>query len=120
MQTARTARSVSLGRAKPFDLVITDMIMPVRRLSLILNFPDYPPENPAISGGGAIKAERYRHWPVISRHRHLGNTLPLMCLLFGENRYRPNSAPLDTTPNQKACSNAGFFRLGGFAPTKVG
>lgn len=46
----------------PFDLVITDMIMPVKDglkfiMELIRDYPDL--RILAISGGGAIKAERY-------------------------------------------------------------
>ncbi len=45
-----------------FDLIITDMIMPVKDglkfiMELVRDYPDMPIL--AISGGGAIKAERY-------------------------------------------------------------
>ena len=51
-----------LVRKHPFDLVITDMIMPVKDglkfiMELIKDYPDL--KILAISGGGAIKAERY-------------------------------------------------------------
>ncbi|MCL2789809.1 MAG: response regulator [Desulfobulbus sp.] len=53
---------ISLVRRYAFDLVITDMIMPVKDgLKFIMELVrDYPEQKIlAISGGGAIKAERY-------------------------------------------------------------
>ncbi len=51
-------------RKTVFDLVITDMIMPVKDgLKFIMELTkEYPDQKiMAISGGGAIKAERYLH-----------------------------------------------------------
>lgn len=64
--TVHTAENGEEGLAlvgrHPFDLVITDMIMPVKDglkfiMELIRDYPDL--RIMAISGGGAIKAERY-------------------------------------------------------------
>ena len=55
-------QGLSLVSKKAYDLVITDMIMPVKDgLKLIMELVrDYPDLRIlAISGGGAIKAERY-------------------------------------------------------------
>jgi DNA-binding response OmpR family regulator len=55
-------QGLSLVSKKAYDLVITDMIMPVKDgLKLIMELiRDYPELRIlAISGGGAIKAERY-------------------------------------------------------------
>jgi Response regulator containing CheY-like receiver, AAA-type ATPase, and DNA-binding domains len=53
---------MSLVSSYPFDLVITDMIMPVKDglkfiMELVRDYPEL--KILAISGGGAIKAERY-------------------------------------------------------------
>jgi DNA-binding NtrC family response regulator len=58
-----------------FDLVITDMIMPVKDglkfiMELVRNYPDL--KILAISGGGAIKAERY-----LTMAGYLGNIATL-------------------------------------------
>lgn len=53
---------VELFRRKPCDLVVTDMVMPVKDgLQTILELREQAPELPviAISGGGAISKERY-------------------------------------------------------------
>ncbi len=53
---------VELFRQQPCDLVITDMVMPVKDgLQTILDLRSYVPELPviAISGGGTISKERY-------------------------------------------------------------
>lgn len=53
---------VALFRRQPCDLVITDMVMPVKDgLQTILELRDEAPDLPiiAISGGGVISKERY-------------------------------------------------------------
>ena len=53
---------VALFRQQPCDLVITDMVMPVKDgLQTILELRDEAPDLPiiAISGGGVISKERY-------------------------------------------------------------
>jgi CheY-like chemotaxis protein len=53
---------VALFRQQPCDLVITDMVMPVKDgLQTILELRDKAPDLPiiAISGGGVISKERY-------------------------------------------------------------
>jgi CheY-like chemotaxis protein len=53
---------VALFRRQPYDLVITDMVMPVKDgLQTILELREIVPGLPviAISGGGAISKERY-------------------------------------------------------------
>jgi DNA-binding NtrC family response regulator len=53
---------VELFRQHPCDLVITDMVMPVKDgLQTILDLRSYVPDLPviAISGGGTISKERY-------------------------------------------------------------
>ncbi len=64
--TVDTAENGEVGMElfarKTYDLIITDMIMPVKDgLKLIMELVrDYPEQKIlAISGGGAIKAERY-------------------------------------------------------------
>lgn len=63
VQTAENGEDgLNLVAQNPFDLVITDMIMPVKDgLKFIMELVrDYPMlKILAISGGGAIKAERY-------------------------------------------------------------
>ncbi|MDY0389660.1 response regulator [Desulfobulbus oligotrophicus] len=56
------AEGLSLVGRYAFDLVVTDMIMPVKDglkfiMELVRDYPDL--KILAISGGGAIKAERY-------------------------------------------------------------
>lgn len=53
---------VELFQQHPCDLVITDMVMPIKDgLQTILDLRSYVPDLPviAISGGGAISKERY-------------------------------------------------------------
>lgn len=63
VQTAENGEDgFNLVRKQVFDLVITDMIMPVKDglkfiMELIKDYPDL--KILAISGGGAIKADRY-------------------------------------------------------------
>lgn len=63
VQTAENGEDgFNLVRRQVFDLVITDMIMPVKDglkfiMELIKDYPDL--RILAISGGGAIKADRY-------------------------------------------------------------
>ncbi len=59
---ANGAEGVELFRKTPCDLVITDMVMPVKDgLQTILDLREDVPDLPviAISGGGAISKERY-------------------------------------------------------------
>ena len=59
---ANGEEAMDLITKHPYDLIITDMIMPVKDgLKLIMELmQDYPDQRIlAISGGGAIKAERY-------------------------------------------------------------
>ena len=59
---ANGLEGVELFRHHPCDLVITDMVMPVKDgLQTILDLRSYAPELPviAISGGGTISKERY-------------------------------------------------------------
>lgn len=56
------AEGIRLFRSQPCDLVITDMVMPVKDgLQTILELRKEAPELPfiAISGGGTISKERY-------------------------------------------------------------
>lgn len=56
------AEGIELFRRQPCDMVITDMVMPVKDgLKTILEIREYAPTLPiiAISGGGAISKERY-------------------------------------------------------------
>ena len=63
VQTAEHGEEgLAMVRQTRFDLVITDMIMPVKDglkfiMELLKDYPDL--KIMAISGGGAIKAERY-------------------------------------------------------------
>ena len=63
VQTAEHGEEgLAMVRQTRFDLVITDMIMPVKGglkfiMELLKDYPDL--KIMAISGGGAIKAERY-------------------------------------------------------------
>ncbi|MGM0443292.1 MAG: response regulator [Fibrobacterota bacterium] len=55
-------RALDLFRRDPFDLVITDIIMPdVEGMEIIMTVKGESPETPiiAISGGGRIDAENY-------------------------------------------------------------
>lgn len=55
-------KGVELFQEHPCDLVITDMVMPVKDgLQTILDLRSYAPDLPviAISGGGTISKERY-------------------------------------------------------------
>lgn len=63
VQTAINGKDgVQLFRQQPFDLVVTDMVMPVQDgLQTIFELRNDAPELPiiAISGGGTISKERY-------------------------------------------------------------
>ena len=59
---ANGLEGVELFRQQPCDLVITDMVMPVKDgLQTILDLRGYVPDLPviAVSGGGTISKERY-------------------------------------------------------------
>jgi CheY-like chemotaxis protein len=61
-EAANGQAGMELFRRQPCDLVITDMVMPVKDgLHTILELRDEAPDIPfiAISGGGAISKERY-------------------------------------------------------------
>ena len=62
LAAANGLEGVELFRQQPCDLVITDMVMPVKDgLQTILDLRGFVPDLPviAISGGGTISKERY-------------------------------------------------------------
>lgn len=61
-EAANGKEGLELFRQRPCDLVITDMVMPIKDgLQTILDLRDEVPELPivAVSGGGNISKERY-------------------------------------------------------------